>query len=72
MALENNDIDVLMAKYLEGTATDAEMIQVLDALDQSDELREIFDIAVSAYYSMTPDDASAQSTSCTTTMESTR
>lgn len=60
MALENNDIDVLMAKYLEGTATDAEMIQVLDALDQSDELREIFDIAVSAYYSMTPDDASEQ------------
>ena len=44
--INNNSIEVLLAKYIDNQATEKEALTILQALSQSKELRGIFCIAI--------------------------
>lgn len=44
--INNNSIEVLLAKYIDNHATEKETLTILQALSQSKELRDIFCLAI--------------------------
>lgn len=50
----NENLESIMAKYLEGLATEQESLLVLDYLMESERNRRMFNIAASGYTRMMP------------------
>lgn len=50
--MEEQKLEIIMAKYLEGRTTEQESLVILDYLMESDRNRSMFELASSAYFSM--------------------
>lgn len=50
--INNNSIEVLLAKYIDNQATEKEALTILQALSQSIELRDVFSMAITGLMRM--------------------